>query len=61
MDQKYQKYIIFTNVLAFGTYIWIHPHEHVDPMPSNVFPLDQSRVNITAVSTATATTSTSWL
>jgi len=63
MNQKYQKYIVFTNALAFGAYVWMHPHEHVDPMPYEVFPPDMSRVNITAVSTATTTavSSTSWL
>ncbi len=62
MDQKYQKYIIFTNALALGAYVWTHPYEHVDPMPSKVFPSDQSRVNVTAVSTASATlvSSTFW-
>ncbi len=63
MDQKYWKYIIFTNVLAYGAYAWTHPYEHADPFPSEVFLPGQSRVNITAVSTATATlvSSTYWL
>ena len=68
MDRKYteftKKLIAKTIVTTVGGTIFIHSLSdgfgHLDPPPSQVSLLDQSRVNITAVSTTTAS-STSWL
>jgi hypothetical protein len=54
MDQKYLKFVLYTNALAFSAHILAHPYERVEPMPSKVFPPDQSRVNVTVVSTSTS-------
>jgi len=61
MAQKYQKFIVSLNALTFGASVLAHPFEHVDPMPTKMFPPDQSRVDVTAVSTSTNWTGTSTL